>query len=715
MQTPSYIVQNRFNTFYFRIKTPKSIIHLLPHIKKEVKISLLTKSRSVALQKAREHKIGFDRCFKEISNMSYGKNVVEVSSDKPSFDELPFHEQEHLIGEEIVKQRIEDQHFVHYLYFLFERKKQIKKLFNNIKELNNYSLSDIDFSSAQKINKFISIVDLLSDPTLDKPHVYIDQIPFKESKPALSYEEMLAMPSDKAYKAIKIDRLVLNKDIKPLSIPNTPQKIKKHHSKQRKELIYQAIRAIDKQLEEGVDTLNIDIHTPEKSEEDIVLEGVTLDNENDAASFAKLISSLTSGQEMEFSDNTGLTPVTKQKSSFKVSEVFSKFYDERSKEWSNRKTHTTNLAIYELFIEIVGDIYIRDLSYDHTNHFVETIQKLPPNRNKSKLTRDLSVTQILEITDQFTPMRSINCNKYISRVSEAFEYAKQRGYIQENLLKGVKIKAKNQNIRQRDERQRFDEQDLNAIFNSGYYINESYKRTYMYWLPLLGLYTGARLQELSQLRLGDIYKAENMWVIDINETNSEATGKSLKTVNAKRLIPVHKTLLSLKFDVYVDYLQSMYNDKKLESDLLFPDLLKGRDGWGHNSAKWFSRFLTQINVKENGKSYHSFRHTFADELKQDLKVKDLIIDELLGHASKSEASRRYGKDYRLPIKKTAINTYQPLSEDTLKAIKKFTFWKEFNASTMSTPFNNMHSKTKSIYKDKNLVKALIGRLPSVEV
>lgn len=246
-------------------------------------------------------------------------------------------------------------------------------------------------------------MDLLSDPTLDNPQVYIDQIPFKETKPVLSYEEMLAMPSDKAYKAIKIDRLVLNKDIKPLSIPNTPQKVKKHHSKQRKELIYQAIRAIDKQLEEGVDTLNIDIHTPEKSEEDIVLEGVTLDNENDAASFAKLIYSLTSGQEMEFSDNNGLTPVAKQKSSFKVSEIFSKFYDERKSEWNSQKTHTTNLAIYELFVEIVGDIYIRDLSYDHTNHFVDTIQKLPPNRNKSKLTRDLSVTQILRNSRSIYP------------------------------------------------------------------------------------------------------------------------------------------------------------------------------------------------------------------------------------------------------------------------------------------------------------------------
>ena len=61
-------------------------------------------------------------------------------------------------------------------------------------------------------------------------------------------------------------------------------------------------------------------------------------------------------------------------------------------------------------------------------------------------------------------------------------------------------------IEARDQRDAFDEQDLKNIFNLRKLKSESIdkNKSAYYWVPLLGLYTGARLNELCQLYVNDI-------------------------------------------------------------------------------------------------------------------------------------------------------------------------------------------------------------------
>jgi integrase len=53
-----------------------------------------------------------------------------------------------------------------------------------------------------------------------------------------------------------------------------------------------------------------------------------------------------------------------------------------------------------------------------------------------------------------------------------------------------------------------------------------------YWMPLLGLYTGARVGELAQLRLVDVQESEGVPCISIN---TEAEGARVKTEGAFHL------------------------------------------------------------------------------------------------------------------------------------------------------------------------------------
>lgn len=78
-----------------------------------------------------------------------------------------------------------------------------------------------------------------------------------------------------------------------------------------------------------------------------------------------------------------------------------------------------------------------------------------------------------------------------------------------------------------------------------------------YWLPLLGLFTGARLEELGQLRPEDVYEetyfndsdAEQCaWVLRIS---GYGAGQQVKNEGSNRRFPIHPELVRLGFLKYV--------------------------------------------------------------------------------------------------------------------------------------------------------------------
>jgi hypothetical protein len=79
-----------------------------------------------------------------------------------------------------------------------------------------------------------------------------------------------------------------------------------------------------------------------------------------------------------------------------------------------------------------------------------------------------------------------------------------------------------------------------------------------FWLPLLGLYTGARLNELAPLGAADV-------------TTDLAEGRRLKTVGSRRSVPVHTELLRIGFTDFVDHVRK----RNGANGRLFP-LLTGR-------------------------------------------------------------------------------------------------------------------------------------------
>ncbi len=325
---------------------------------------------------------------------------------------------------------------------------------------------------------------------------------------------------------------------------------------------------------------------------------------------------------------------TSEQTSEPVSKIIEKYAQEYQKagRWTPKTTEET-LTSLKLFIDIVGDVPVHTIDHKVMRHFKDTLILLPPNQNKVRKYRDKSVAEILKMDIEKTLSVS-SIKKIHGRVSSLFTWAVNNGYMERNCAEKMQIK---QTKRPDEFREQFTQDDLKLLFHSKMYMEDSHDRSYKFWMPILGLFTGARIDELAQLHLSDIRHESGVWVFDINR---DAPDKKLKNKSSKRLTPIHPLLTNdLKLVQYAEKLKAEGHTR------LFPELKRSRDGYGYLVSKWFVRYAKECGATGEKKSFHSFRHTFANVLKQDYDVQNAMVSEVLGHADTSMTTGRYAERY----------------------------------------------------------------------
>jgi integrase len=154
-----------------------------------------------------------------------------------------------------------------------------------------------------------------------------------------------------------------------------------------------------------------------------------------------------------------------------------------------------------------------------------------------------------------------------------------------------------------------------------------------YWLPLIALYTGARLEELAQMRLKDIQQEwRKEWYFEITDLGE---GASVKSDSARRRVPVHRELHKFGLMEYIEGLKG--NPENYIFPRLKPDV---NDFRGGNYSKWFGRYKRKLGIVDKRMVFHSFRHGFLDACRE-CSIQTEIRDVLVGHANPN-VSATYG-------------------------------------------------------------------------
>lgn len=254
--------------------------------------------------------------------------------------------------------------------------------------------------------------------------------------------------------------------------------------------------------------------------------------------------------------------------------------------------------------------------------------------------------------------------KMIIRLGSIHRFAYKKGYTTVDPARTEAPIVNSEVDRIAREDKPFSTRELQAIFSGYLYTGTDSGSAelvfpYQFWLPLLALFTGGRLNELCQLESSDIRQEEEtgIWFIRIANEGS----KSLKNHHSRRFIPIHDELIRIGL---LDFVRQAKNEgrEKLFSDGLTYQPTKG---WGGIATTFFTRipsastkhggYFHAIGIrkrladgKPDGKKFHAFRHTFVDLLRNTSDEALPLIPVFTGHAAKTKnQSDDYGSGFWL--------------------------------------------------------------------
>ena len=325
-----------------------------------------------------------------------------------------------------------------------------------------------------------------------------------------------------------------------------------------------------------------------------------------------------------------------------LSELVERYLDEKTTITAKFKDdHRAAVRAYEQLLPDRATWYLADTRT--VSRFKETLLKAPANWTKLFPGKTLPEAVILNEKRQRPTLsqRTIN-EKYLRVLNSVLRWAKQNGYADRNAAEGVRVESTKRGRRHKT-RHPFSPEQLGVVFRTPLFLEFGrataagtargrQEARHRFWAPLIALHTGARANEIGQLRKRDIVRIDGIACLKLND-------HQLKSDAAARTIPIHPNLLKLGL-LDLASPESAGNDARL-----FPEWSKGHDGYYSSTlSKWFARYLSSVGLKDPELVFHSFRHTFKDALR-DAGVPEDIQNRLMGHSS-NHVGESYGHGYK---------------------------------------------------------------------
>ncbi|MCG9118872.1 hypothetical protein LH456_09710 [Laribacter hongkongensis] len=269
------------------------------------------------------------------------------------------------------------------------------------------------------------------------------------------------------------------------------------------------------------------------------------------------------------------------------------------------------------FLEFIGDMPVQNIKQMHVNDFLRTVQKLPPNWASLRSKSGKSIRALAEqkwekciALKTYDDGYRASLRAFIKRAEQDWQDFGFPTTLKTNIpYTGSRTKSE---FKQRALR-------LNEIkmILEGKEVVEAKQRSSMvhkFWLPVIALYTGARIREICQINPQSDWGAHGSewWLRITAEEGAYADEKVRKTVKTAkpRVIPMHRELIRLGLPEYLAEI------KRSGARRIFPQWGTSQKNPGAAPGKWFSSYLKQIGLhgvaNEIGNAIrgaHAFRHT----------------------------------------------------------------------------------------------------------
>ena len=239
--------------------------------------------------------------------------------------------------------------------------------------------------------------------------------------------------------------------------------------------------------------------------------------------------------------------------------------------------------------------------------------------------RNHSRADLVALRDRLHTTRAASTvNKLIVKLSAVFAWAVENGHLIKTYDKKLKLTKGLESTRKA-----FSQAQVAKVMDFASNLPEtSWKR----WLLSLGVITGGRLNEISQLTTSDIKTFESgITAIHINEVGE---GKSIKNKRSERLVPLTDGAYGFDVAAFLRYVETC---KDNQGESLAQIGYKTAGDWANRQA--IPEALGDDH--KAGLTYHSLRHSLAS-LMQVKGVPTVYAQAVMGHASGTITFDTYG-------------------------------------------------------------------------
>lgn len=289
-----------------------------------------------------------------------------------------------------------------------------------------------------------------------------------------------------------------------------------------------------------------------------------------------------------------------------------------------------------LFLEFTGDKPVNQLKQKEIDEYFDLLCRLPSRWSDQQKKLNLSARELAQREWPKCISRKTFEDGYMAAFRPFLQHAvrvfQDQGFPPHLTVTGIKYSGKHEETE--NEQRAMRPEELKRLFCGPEY--QAFARDpaskHCYWLPLIGLYTGARINEVCQLNPQcDIRQEQGVWLFDINEKSDgdARIKKSVKNASSRRKVPIHPELIRLGL---LQYVQSL---KSCGFKLLFPEWPPSATGKASGTAeRWFRGLIRKTGLRDETPKarlvgFHAFRHTFLNNAMNN----DILYAEwLTGHA-----------------------------------------------------------------------------------
>lgn len=251
------------------------------------------------------------------------------------------------------------------------------------------------------------------------------------------------------------------------------------------------------------------------------------------------------------------------------------------------------------------------------------VARLPSNGTKHYPGVPLEIAIVRAEKDGRKPLSPTTQGFYLDTLRDILKLGVRRKFLLFNPAGDVKPLKKNP-LAAGDRRHPFTPAQLKGFFQGAFYqrcapgADEAYAkgdRDWRFWFPLIMLFSGARPNEIAQLRVTDVRRSSaKVHYLDLMDEGDGTDAIKVKTASSRRRIPIHSELARIGFLDFV----AVRRKSGGATARLFPSLKPNKYGnlaW--YPVKRFNETFLPAEIKVGDRqALYSIRHCVRDALRR---------------------------------------------------------------------------------------------------